>query len=195
MTYGKGFFASKNCTASRLKARISFLYPPVMCYLDFWSRSNELFMFLGEKSEAFRITKNNMVALINNERLAKIWNPGNVKLQIRNCKRKNLMLKGSNITASLIWKICDYLELSTRRLRVVPHFFSGIVEREKRERAWKSPHAVCSTRLLGNRVLKRVVIKTKFLKLWDLSGYSERTMSKRPICQKWAFLGKLSLRW
>ena len=57
-------------------------------------------MFLGEKSEAFRITKNNMVALINNERLAKIWNPGNVKLQIRNCKLKNLMLKGSKITAS-----------------------------------------------------------------------------------------------
>ena len=27
------------------------------------------------------------------------------------------------------------------RLRVVPHFFSGIVERAKRERAWKSPHA------------------------------------------------------
>ena len=68
-------------------------------------------MFLGEKSEAFRITKNNMVALINNERLAKIWNPGNVKLQIRNCKRKNLMLMGSKITASLIWKICDYFSL------------------------------------------------------------------------------------
>ena len=27
------------------------------------------------------------------------------------------------------------------RLRVVPHFLSGIVERAKRERAWKSPHA------------------------------------------------------
>ena len=44
------------------------------------------------------------------------------------------------------------------------------------------------------RVLKCDVIKMKFLKLWDLLGYSERTMSKRPICQKWAFLGKLSLR-
>ena len=28
------------------------------------------------------------------------------------------------------------------------------------------------------------VIKRKFLKLWDLSGYSERTMSKRPTYQK-----------
>ena len=27
------------------------------------------------------------------------------------------------------------------RLRVVPHYSSGIVERAKRERAWKSPHA------------------------------------------------------
>ena len=34
------------------------------------------------------------------------------------------------------------------------------------------------------RVLKCDVIKMNFLKLWDLSGYSERTMSKRPICQK-----------
>ena len=28
------------------------------------------------------------------------------------------------------------------------------------------------------------VIKMNFLKLWDLPGYSERTMSKRPTCQK-----------
>ena len=34
------------------------------------------------------------------------------------------------------------------------------------------------------RVLKCDVIKMKFLKLWDLSGYSERTTSKRPTCQK-----------
>ena len=33
-----------------------------------------------------------------------------------------------------------YPPLSSR-LRVVPHFSSGIVERAKRERAWKSPHA------------------------------------------------------
>ena len=44
-----------------------------------------------------------------------------------------------------------------------------------------------------NRVLKCDVIKMKFLKLWDLSGYSERTMSKRPTYQKRAFRGKLSL--
>ena len=38
------------------------------------------------------------------------------------------------------------------------------------------------------RVLKCNIIKTKFLKLWDLSRYSERTMPKRPICQKCSFL-------
>ena len=31
--------------------------------------------------------------------------------------------------------------VSNGRLRVFPHFSSGIVERAKRERAWKSPHA------------------------------------------------------
>ena len=65
----QGFFASKNCTASRLKERISFLYLPVMCYLVFWSRSNEFVMLLGEKNKNFEFTKNNMTAL-NNERLA-----------------------------------------------------------------------------------------------------------------------------
>ena len=42
-----------------------------MCYLDFWSRSNELFMFLGEKSEELRIYEKtcNMAAL-NDERFA-----------------------------------------------------------------------------------------------------------------------------
>ena len=50
------------------------------------------------------------------------------------------------------------------------------------------------THFSSNRVLKCDVIKMKFPKLWDLSGYSERTMSKRPTCQKGAFRGKFSLR-
>ena len=50
----------------------------------------------------FHLTKNNM-AVLNNERLAKIWNLGNVKLETRNWKlilrfpMKNLMLKVSNL--------------------------------------------------------------------------------------------------
>ena len=42
-----------------------------------------------------------------------------------------------------------------------------------------------------NRVLKCDVIKMKFLKLWDLSGYSERTMFKRPTCQKMSILRQI----
>ena len=34
----------------------------------------------------FDLTKKKNMAALNNERLAKIWNPGNVKLQTRNCK-------------------------------------------------------------------------------------------------------------
>ena len=33
-------------SASRLQTRNRFLYPPAMCWLDFWTRINELFMFL-----------------------------------------------------------------------------------------------------------------------------------------------------
>ena len=39
------------------------------------------------------------------------------------------------------------------------------------------------------------VIKMKFVKLWDLLSYSERTTSKTPIRQKLAIRGKLSLRY
>ena len=41
------FFATKNCTASRLKVWTSFLYPFAMCLLDFWSRINELLLSFG----------------------------------------------------------------------------------------------------------------------------------------------------
>ena len=33
-------------------------------------------------------------------------------------------------------------------------------------------------------------LKIKFVKLWDFSGYRERTTSKRLTCQKLAFQGK-----
>ena len=42
------FFATKNCTASRLKEWTSFLYPFEMCLLDFWSRINELLLIFGD---------------------------------------------------------------------------------------------------------------------------------------------------
>ena len=43
----QGFFATKICTASRLKVWTSFLYPFAMCLLDFWSRINELLQSFG----------------------------------------------------------------------------------------------------------------------------------------------------
>ena len=55
------------------------------------------------------------------------------------------------------------------RLRVVPHFSLGIVERAKRERAWKSPHA---RKAVGCRLFSRGVIFTRarvslaLLSLW-----------------------------
>ena len=41
------FFATKNCTASRLKVWTSFLYLFAMCLSDFWSRINELLLSFG----------------------------------------------------------------------------------------------------------------------------------------------------
>ena len=46
-----------------------------MNYLCFWAK----------KAKHFEFTKNNMTTL-KNERFAKIWNPGNVKLQTCNCE-------------------------------------------------------------------------------------------------------------
>ena len=43
----QGFFATKNCTASRLKVWTSFLYPFAMSLFDFWSRINELLLIFG----------------------------------------------------------------------------------------------------------------------------------------------------
>ena len=50
-----------------------------MNYLCFWAK----------KAKNFEFTKNNMAAL-NNERLAEIWNPGNVKLQTEKPNAKGL---------------------------------------------------------------------------------------------------------
>ena len=83
----QGFLPLKIVQPLRLKARSSSLYPSAMCLLNFWTRINNLFLFFGPGIEVmhFDSRKNNMSAL-NNERLAKIWNPGSVKPRTRNCK-------------------------------------------------------------------------------------------------------------
>ena len=79
----QGFLPLKIVQPLRLKARSSFLYPSAMCLLDVWNRINELSLLLEVMH--FDSRKNNMSAL-NNEHLAKIWNPGIVKARTRNCK-------------------------------------------------------------------------------------------------------------
>ena len=62
------------------------------------------------------------------------------------------------------------------RYRLSPNYFQKLKRMPAPDWATKN--------VLYYRVLKCDVIKMKFLKLWDLSGYSERTMSKRPTYQK-----------
>ena len=69
------WLATKNCTASRLKARSSFIYPPTTNHS----------CVLGNNSDALRLDEKQHGGL-NNKGLPKIWNPGNLKLQTRNCK-------------------------------------------------------------------------------------------------------------
>ena len=38
-----------------------------------------------------------------------------------------------------------------------------------------------------------VRLRCSFVKLWDVSGYSERASSKRPTCQKLAFVEGLNV--
>ena len=63
------------------------------------------------------------------------------------------------------------------RLRVVPHFSSGIVERAKRERAWKSPHARKGDTRRGERKMRRV---SPFLARGDFHARSRFARSTIP---------------
>ena len=85
----------------------------------------------------------------------------NTGLKQRRRRRQRERQKG-NMFRSAKQQLCTYITrffaflccrcTTTTRLRVVPHFSSGIVERAKRERAWKSPHArKGDTRLLSLR--------------------------------------------
>ena len=131
------FFATKKCTASRLKARSSLLYSSAMCLLDFWTRVIPVFWAI--KVMHFDLTKNNMAAL-NNERLAKIWNLGNVKLQTRNWKLQVAVshekpnAKGSNLifkhafffhckAVDPLKQLLENLEICISSLHVVSSFF------------------------------------------------------------------------
>ena len=51
---------------------------------------------------------------------------------------------------------CNWLSLYSARLQVVHHFSSGIVERAKCERGWKSPHARKGNTRRGERKMRNV---------------------------------------
>ena len=70
-----------------------------------------------------------------------------------------------------------------RRLRVVPHLSSGIVERAKREGAWKSPHARKGDTRRGERKMRDYRQSPSF---WTNALLSQRKTVIGPsmeICQ------------
>ena len=73
--------------------------------------------------------------------------------------------------------------LARSRLRVVPHFSSGIVERAKRERTWKSPHARKGNTRRGERKMRDYRQSPSF---WTNALLSQRKTligSSMEICQ------------
>ena len=69
------------------------------------------------------------------------------------------------------------------RLRVVPHFPSGIVERAERKRAWKSPHARKDDTRQGERKMRDYRQSPSF---WTNALLSQRKTligSSMEICQ------------
>ena len=131
---------------------------------------------------------------------------------IRDRKQKKLRINlgWKNLTWNQIWLVtytwnpCIHLWMAIKKLKFIHHFryikippwLRGLrgIKQKKSLWSWACGWAMNNAFLLSYRVLKCDVIKKKFLKLWDLSGYSERTMSKRPTWKKWAFRGKFSLR-
>ena len=78
---------------------------------------------------------------------------------------------------------CLFLLSDLHRLRVVPHFSSGIVERTKRERAWKSPHARKGDTQRGERKMRDYRQSPSF---WTNALLSQRKTligSSMEICQ------------
>ena len=72
------------------------------------------------------------------------------------------------------------------RLRVVPHFSSGIVERAKHERTWKSPHTRKGNTQQGERKV------SPFLAWGDFHAHSRFARSTIPE-EKWGTTRSLNL--
>ena len=83
------------------------------------------------------------------------------------------------------------------QLETVPLFYMVIraMRRASRLQCKGVPSFPSYFKTLGIEYRSDDVIKMKFVKLWDLLSYSERTTSKTPTRQKLAIRGKLSLRY
>ena len=107
-----------------------------------WDRPSELHSFINFTTNTTLISTWNAVK-VNKSVLASNSSSNNVGALLR--KWQKLHDSGAPCVREALASWAPYLRkfgnLSIRRLRVVPHFSSGIVERAKRERAWKSPHA------------------------------------------------------
>ena len=83
----------------------------------------------------------------------------------------------------LLSSIADGYVLLTYRLRVVPHFSSGIVQRAKRERAWKSSHARKGDTRRGERKMRNYGQSPSFWTNALLSQSKTLIGSSMEICQ------------
>ena len=74
------------------------------------------------------------------------------------------------------------------RLRVVPHFSSGIVQRAKRERAWKSPHARKGDTRRGERKFFSLPTASRLSRV----GWFSRALAFRSLYYPWGKMGNYS---
>ena len=93
------------------------------------------------------------------------------------CRERNVMGQAISLQGT------NPKESHTTRLRVVTHFSSGLVERTKRECAWKSPHAFLAW---GNfhmrlRFARSIIPEEK----WGLLVVYYTTRAPRNLSQLW----------
>ena len=88
------------------------------------------------------------------------------------CKRVHLFKNRRLLFA--VWIFCKPINNAYDRLRVVPHFSSGIVERAKRERAWKLPHARKGDTRRGERIFSLSLSRVAFFRV----GWFSRPLRK-----------------
>ena len=103
---------------------------------------------------------------------------------------KSLCYRKTKPNATSVKQNAHSVKLS--RLRVVPHFSSGIVERVKREHAWKSPHARKGDTRRGERKILSPHRVSPFLARGDFHARSRFARSTIPE-EKWGSARSLKI--